>query len=154
MEASPFNSIETGAGRIGLVGCGIGYAYCKEAEEIVGRKFPILKLGTLPLPREKVLAFADSVDTLIVFEETEPVVERLLKEILYDAGKNSAGAGAFGFLARRRGAVRSDRPASAGRPGPLLSTVRSSAPVALGQLRRCGRGRSASDAATEVCCMP
>lgn len=79
VEASPFNSIETGTGRIGLVGCGIGYAYCKEAEEIVGHKFPILKLGTLPLPREKVLAFADSVDTLVVFEETEPVVERLLK---------------------------------------------------------------------------
>ena len=98
VEASPFNSIETGTGRIGLVGCGIGYAYCKEAEDIVGRKFPILKLGTLPLPREKVLAFADSVDTLIVFEETEPVVERLLKEILYDAGKKIQVLGRSGFL--------------------------------------------------------
>jgi len=98
MEASPFNAIETGAGRIGLVGCGIGYAYCKEAEEIVGRKFPILKLGTLPLPREKVLAFADSVDTLVVFEETEPVVERLLKEILYDAGVKVQVLGRSGFL--------------------------------------------------------
>ena len=98
MEESPFNAIESGAGRIGLVGCGIGYTYCKEAEEIAGCKFPILKLGTLPLPREKVLAFADSVDTLIVFEEIEPVVERLLKEILYDAGKNMQVLGRSGFL--------------------------------------------------------
>lgn len=98
MEESPFNAIESGAGRVGLVGCGIGYTYCKEAEEIAGCKLPILKLGTLPLPREKVLAFADSVDTLIVFEEIEPVVERLLKEILYDAGKNVQVLGRSGFL--------------------------------------------------------
>jgi indolepyruvate ferredoxin oxidoreductase alpha subunit len=98
VEASPFNSIETGTGRIGLAGCGIGYAYCKETEEIVGHKFPILKLGTLPLPRQKVLAFADSVDTVVVFEETEPVVERLLKEILYDAGKKIQVLGRSGFL--------------------------------------------------------
>ncbi len=97
-EESPFNSIESGAGRIGLVGCGIGYAYCKEAEEITGHKFPILKLGTLPLPRRKVLAFTEHVDTLVVFEETEPVVERRLKEILYDAGKQVRILGRSGFV--------------------------------------------------------
>ncbi len=98
MEASPFNSVESGTGRIGLVGCGIGYAYCKEAEEKVGRKLPILKLGTLPLPRQKVLAFAERVDTLIVFEETEPVVERLLKEMLYQAGRKVQVLGRSGFI--------------------------------------------------------
>lgn len=98
-DESPFNAIEDGSGRTGLVGCGIGYAYCKEAEEITGCKFPILKLGTLSLPREKVLAFAEGLDTLIVFEETEPVVERLLKEILYDAGRNIRVLGRSGFLA-------------------------------------------------------
>ncbi len=98
METSPFNAIEAGEGRIGLVGCGIGYAYCKEAEEIVGKKFPLLKLGTLPLPRQKVLAFAEGMDTLVVFEETEPVVERMLKEILYEAGKNVRVLGRSGFV--------------------------------------------------------
>lgn len=97
-EASPFNAIEGGDGRIGLVGCGIGYAYCKEAEELTGKKLPILKLGTLPLPREKALAFAGGVDTMIVFEEVEPVVERLLKELLYDAGRNVKVLGRSGFL--------------------------------------------------------
>jgi indolepyruvate ferredoxin oxidoreductase, alpha subunit len=98
VEASPFNTVEAGEGCIGLVGCGIGYAYCKEAEDITGHKFPILKLGTLPLPREKVLSFAEGVDTLVVFEETEPVVERMLKEIYYDAGKNVKVLGRSGFL--------------------------------------------------------
>jgi indolepyruvate ferredoxin oxidoreductase, alpha subunit len=98
VETLPFNSIEPGEGRIGLVGCGIGYTYCKEAEEIAGRKFPILKLGTLPLPRAKVLAFAESLDTLVVFEETEPVVERLVKEILFEAGLQVRVLGRSGFL--------------------------------------------------------
>jgi indolepyruvate ferredoxin oxidoreductase, alpha subunit len=98
VEESQFNTIEAGEGKIGLVGCGIGYTYCKEAEDIVGRKFPILKIGTLPLPRKKVLAFADSVDKLIVFEEIEPVVERMLKEILYDSGKKIEILGRSGFL--------------------------------------------------------
>jgi indolepyruvate ferredoxin oxidoreductase alpha subunit len=98
VEASPFNEIEPGKGRIGLVGCGIGYTYCKEAEALTGYKFPILKLGTLPLPREKVLAFAENVNTLVVIEETEPLVERRIKEILYDAGKQTQVLGRSGFL--------------------------------------------------------
>ncbi len=98
VETLPFNEIESGEGRIGLVGCGIGYTYCKEAEEQVGRKLPILKLGTLPLPRAKLLTFAESVDTLVVFEETEPVVERLVKEMLFDAGMQVKVLGRSAFL--------------------------------------------------------
>jgi len=97
-ETSPFNAIEAGEGRIGLVGCGIGYTYCKEIEALTGRKFPILKIGTLPLPRKKVLDFAETVDTLVVFEEIEPLVERQLKEILYDAEKQNHVLGRSGFL--------------------------------------------------------
>lgn len=98
VESLPFNATEPGEGRIGLVGCGIGYTYCKEAEEITGRKFPILKIGTLPLPRSRLLAFAEQVDTLLVFEETEPVVERMIKQILFDAGKQVRVLGRSGFL--------------------------------------------------------
>jgi indolepyruvate ferredoxin oxidoreductase alpha subunit len=98
VETLPFNEIEPGEGSIGLVGCGIGYTYCKEAEELVDRKLPILKLGTLPLPRAKLLTFAESVDTLVVFEETEPVVERLVKEMLFDAGIQVRVLGRSAFL--------------------------------------------------------
>ena len=83
-EKSPFNWIEKGEGRTGLVGCGIGYTYAKEALETLGLNLPVLKLGTLPLPPKKVREFLNQVDRVIVFEEIEPVVEKMLKQICYD----------------------------------------------------------------------
>ncbi|HOL16372.1 MAG TPA: thiamine pyrophosphate-dependent enzyme [Bacillota bacterium] len=85
-EESRFNSVEEGEGRTGLVGCGIGYTCIKEAEALLNRKFPVLKLGTLPLPRKKVISFLRDLDVAIVFEEVEPVVERMLKQICYEEG--------------------------------------------------------------------
>jgi len=98
MEDSPFNYLEEGDGNIGLIACGIGYAYLKEAEKILGKKFPILKLGTLPLPRDKVTKFARQMDKLVVYEDSEAVVECLLKELLYDEGIKVEVAGRSGFL--------------------------------------------------------
>lgn len=98
MEESPFNHIEEGEGKIGLLACGIGYAYVKEAEKLLGQKLPVLKLGTLPPPKSKVLEFARRVDKLVVYEEVEPVVERWLKELLYDAGLRVEVLGRSGFL--------------------------------------------------------
>jgi len=98
MEDSPFNHIEVGEGRIGLVACGIGYGFVKEAEKILGKKFPILKLGTLPLPREKVLQFARKMDRLVVYEDSEAVVEGILKQLFYDEGVKVELVGRSGFL--------------------------------------------------------
>ncbi len=98
MEASPFNHIEDGEGKIGLVACGIGYAFVKEAERILGKKFPILKLGTLPLPRNKVLQFARKMDRLVVYEDSEAVVEGMLKQMFYDEGVPVEVVGRSGFL--------------------------------------------------------
>lgn len=97
-EESPFNRIEEGNGKIGLVGCGIGYTYIKEAEQILDSTFPVLKLGTLPLPRKKVLQFARDLETIIVFEEIEPVVERMIKEILFEEGIEVVVMGRSSFL--------------------------------------------------------
>lgn len=97
-ETSSFNSIESGEGRIGLVGCGIGYTSIKEAEELLNRKYPILKLGTLPLPREKVVSFIRDLDVVIVFEEIEPVVERILKQICHEEGLKAKVMGREGYL--------------------------------------------------------
>lgn len=85
-EESPFNFIESGEGKIGFVGCGIGYSYIKEAESILHCKFPVLKLGTLPLPKKKVVSFIKGLDKVVVFEEIEPVVAGLLREICSDEG--------------------------------------------------------------------
>ena len=98
MEGSPFNHVEEGDGRIGLLACGIGYAFVKEAEQMLGKKFPVLKLGTLPLPRNKVLRFARTMDRLIVYEDSEAVVEGLVKQLLHDEGIQVEVAGRSGFL--------------------------------------------------------
>lgn len=83
MEASEFNAVETGEGEVGFIGCGIGYAFLKEAEQIYGKKLPILKLCTLPLPEEKVLNFVKGLKKVVIFEEVEPVVERLIKQLCF-----------------------------------------------------------------------
>jgi len=98
MEDSPYNHIEEGDGNIGLVACGIGYAYVREAEKILGKKFPVLKLGTLPLPGDKVAEFAGRMDKLVVYEDSEPVVEGMLKELFYDRGIRVEVVGRSGFL--------------------------------------------------------
>lgn len=97
-EESKFNSIEEGEGRTGLVGCGIGYTYIKEAESLLDRKFPVLKLGTLPLPRQKVISYIRNLDAVIVFEEVEPVVERMLKQICHEEGLTAKIMGREHFL--------------------------------------------------------
>ena len=84
MEASPFNWMEEGEGETGFIACGIGYAFLKEAEQILGRKLPILKLSTLPLPEQKVIDFARQYKRIVVLEEIEPVVERLVKQLCFD----------------------------------------------------------------------
>jgi len=98
MEDSPFNHIEDGEGKIGLVTCGIGYAFIKEAEKILGKKFPVLKLGTLPLPKNKVLEFAKKMAKLVVYEDSEAVVEGILKQLFYDEGVKVEVVGRSGFL--------------------------------------------------------
>jgi len=97
-EVSPFNWIEDGEGDIGLVGCGIGYSYIKEAEGMLANKYPVLKLGTLPLPRKKVLEFLQKVKTVIIFEEIEPVVERMVKQVCFEEGISVKVLGRDSFL--------------------------------------------------------
>ena len=84
MEESPFNWAEDGPGDTGFIGCGIGYAFLKEAERIHGGKLPILKLSTLPLPAGKVLDFVRRMKRVVVFEEVEPVVENLIKQLCFE----------------------------------------------------------------------
>ena len=97
-ENSRFNWSEEGDSEIGLIGCGLGYSYIKEAEQMLDRKFPILKLGTLPLPTKKVLAFLKTVKNVVIFEEIEPVVERLIKQLCFEQGVNVQVYGREGFI--------------------------------------------------------
>ncbi len=98
MEESPFNWIEKGEGKVGLIGCGMGYTWIKEAEQFLEGKLPLLKLGTLPLPRRKLLEFCRGLEKIVVFEETEPFVENLCKAIFQEEKINIEVLGRSGFL--------------------------------------------------------
>ena len=75
-ETADFNVIEQGDTRRGFITGGVAYLYVKEA-------FPdaaVLKLGmSWPLPEEKIRAFAETVDELIVVEELDPFLELHIK---------------------------------------------------------------------------
>ncbi|WP_374244386.1 thiamine pyrophosphate-dependent enzyme [Zoogloea sp.] len=75
--ASPLNRIEPGRDRrIGFVASGPAYMHVREAFPDA----PVLKLGmSYPLPLELVRELAAGVETLLVVEETEPLVEAEIK---------------------------------------------------------------------------
>jgi indolepyruvate ferredoxin oxidoreductase alpha subunit len=98
MEKSAYNWIEKGEGKIGLVGCGMGYTLIKEAEQYLDQKLPLLKLGTLPLPREKIKGFVQSLEKVVIFEETEPFVEGLFKRIFQEEKIEVEVLGRSGFV--------------------------------------------------------
>jgi indolepyruvate ferredoxin oxidoreductase alpha subunit len=75
-ESFPYNRVEMGDSRLGIVTNGVAYQYAKEV-------FPdasILRLGmTYPLPVALVREFAEKVERLIVVEELDPFIEEEIR---------------------------------------------------------------------------
>ena len=84
--------------KVGLIGCGMGYTWIKEAEQFLSSKLPLLKLGTLPLPQKKLLKFVQGLNKVVVFEETEPFVEGLCRKIFQEEKVKAEVLGRSGFL--------------------------------------------------------
>ena len=54
-------------------------------KEVFGDRYPVLKLGMVwPLPKQKILDFAASVDKVAVVEELDPFLEDFCREIGLD----------------------------------------------------------------------
>ncbi len=86
-EDCPWNRIEeyNGGGKLGVVAAGVGYNYV--AEVVDTEKIParILKLGlSNPLPAKLVSDFIKGLDTLVVVEEMEPILEQQLAAMAKD----------------------------------------------------------------------
>ncbi len=77
----PFNKIEKGSTRLGIIAAGMGYAYVKDSLiklDAEGKPW-ILKVGTpFPLPEKLLKEFIDSVDKILVVEEGDPFIEEQL----------------------------------------------------------------------------
>lgn len=71
-EISPFNRIEAGDRRLGILTAGVAYQYVRE----VFPEFSVLKLGfSQPLPFDLIRRFAALVERLLVVEELDPLME-------------------------------------------------------------------------------
>jgi len=82
---SKWNTIVPAEGRLGIAASGVSYAYAMEALEILGVRVPVLKIGNaFPFPEALAKDFLSQVDSALVFEELDPVVERGL---IYTCGK-------------------------------------------------------------------
>ena len=77
-EVCPFNRVEWGDKRIGVISCGVAYQYARE----IFAGFSFLKLGmTYPLPEGMIRDFAAEVDALIVVEELDPFIEEQVRAL-------------------------------------------------------------------------
>ena len=87
-ERIDINRIESGRDNsIGIITSSTCYQYVKEA---CGDSYPVLKLGMIwPLPDEKILEFAKSVERLVVVEELDGFIEGYCRSLgLNPDGKN------------------------------------------------------------------
>ena len=82
-ETAEINRIEDGTDRkIGIITSSTSYQYVKE---VCGDKYPVLKLGMIwPLPKQKIIDFAASVDTLVVVEELDSFIETHCRQLGLD----------------------------------------------------------------------
>lgn len=72
----PFNRIEKGEGKIGVITAGVAYQYVKE----VMPEADVLKLGLVhPLPKQLIRDFAANFDEIYVVEELDPFIEEQVK---------------------------------------------------------------------------
>ena len=79
-ESCPFNRVEAGADHsMGILTSSTSYQYVKE---VVGDKYPVLKLGMVwPLPSKLIRDFAASVEKLVVVEELDGFLEAWCREL-------------------------------------------------------------------------
>ena len=79
-EVSDINRIEEGADHsIGIITSSTSYQYVKE---VCADTYPVLKLGLIwPLPKQKIIDFAKSVDKLVVVEELDSFIETHCRQL-------------------------------------------------------------------------
>ena len=77
-ETSPFNRVEMGDTKIGVIASGICYYYAKE---VFGDSASYLKLGfTNPLPADLIKDFCYKVEKVYILEENDPYIEEFVKQ--------------------------------------------------------------------------
>ena len=78
-ESTPFNRVEMGDGKVGVICSGMCYYYAKEA---FGEDASYLKLGfTNPLPSNLIKDFCSKVEKVYILEENDPYIEETVSAL-------------------------------------------------------------------------
>lgn len=81
-EESPYNKYIDGANKkLGIIACGIGYNYLMENYPD-GCEYPVLKIGQYPLPKKQLSKLISECDEILVLEDGQPFVEKMIKGYL------------------------------------------------------------------------
>ncbi|HJH30825.1 MAG TPA: indolepyruvate ferredoxin oxidoreductase subunit alpha [Methanosarcinaceae archaeon] len=89
--------------KIGVIASGIASMYAKEAILNLGVNASFLKIGTYPVPKGLIGIFLEHVDTVLVIEELEPVVEDRVRIIANETGSDAKVIGKAGNFVPRIG---------------------------------------------------
>lgn len=93
---SPYNEIFDNGGKIGFITSGSAFNYVMDVVNENELPINVLKLTlSYPFPEKRVLEFIEELDSIIVAEEVDPVME---KEILALLGKNGLNKKVYGKL--------------------------------------------------------
>lgn len=81
-EESPYNKYIDGTNKkMGIIACGIGFNYLMENYP-EGCEYPVLKIGQYPLPKKQLAKLVGECDEILVLEDGQPFVEKMLKGYL------------------------------------------------------------------------
>ncbi|MCD4703263.1 MAG: indolepyruvate ferredoxin oxidoreductase subunit alpha [Methanosarcinaceae archaeon] len=87
LESSPWNELLINEdATIGIIASGIASVYVREIIEKLDVSVSFLKIGTFPIPEGMIRQLYDDVDTVLVIEELEPIVEDRCKIIAHETG--------------------------------------------------------------------
>jgi len=85
-DESDYNRYEIGSDKkLGIVACGIAYNYLMENYPD-GCPYDVVKVSQYPLPRTKIEQLKTNCDELLILEEGQPLIERLIRGY-FDEGK-------------------------------------------------------------------
>ncbi len=80
---------ESKKSKIGIIVSGVPYLYAKEVLKKIDRKIPILKIGSWPYPKNLIKKFINGKEKILVIEEIEGILEKEIKEILFEIDRNN-----------------------------------------------------------------
>lgn len=86
-ETSPFNKFIDGANKkIGIIANGIAYNYVNEVFN-GNCPYPLIKISQYPLPVKMIQRMFDECEAVVVVEEGQPFIEKMLRGMLNKTGK-------------------------------------------------------------------